>query len=295
MLRIQFCIHNTDFGRMQLFVATVPDVNRASVFLFPPSNSRHRHDRWPLVTFPLPRRSQKPSSIRGALRSVGPDSPKPDYAQLDSVPLNRIVYSLFRAKLAQALGRDSSMEGYDAIVDLTRRLNALGSPRTTQITTRAILNSLFPSWLPGAFKIMFSGPFPDFSCRLNAFATWATCQWLMGECEVFDVEVDGGTIGRGHGVLVKRCRYLEETGCASVCINSCKVPTQEFFTKDMGLPLTLTPNYDEYSCQFSFGLTPKEPAEDSAFTTSCFVQCPVANAQQRQRSESDDACWQILP
>ena len=25
---------------------------------------------------------------------------------------------------------------------------------------------------------------------------------------------------------VDRCRYLEEAGCASICINSCKVPTQ---------------------------------------------------------------------
>jgi hypothetical protein len=114
-----------------------------------------------------------------------------------------------------------------------------------------------------------------------------------------------------------RCRYLEEAGCASICINSCKVPTQEFFAKDMcvrhgiiafqnwiwnwiwmhmhvsahvsvplpsplceqphrkqprldltlairptdtdlvdcsslcrGLPLTMTPNYDDFSCQF---------------------------------------------
>jgi len=28
------------------------------------------------------------------------------------------------------------------------------------------------------------------------------------------------------GVLVERCRYLEQSGCASICINSCKVPTQ---------------------------------------------------------------------
>jgi Beta-carotene isomerase D27-like, C-terminal len=39
---------------------------------------------------------------------------------------------------------------------------------------------------------------------------------------------------------VKRCRYLEDAGCASVCVNTCKVPTQEFFMKDMGLPLQVT-------------------------------------------------------
>ena len=156
--------------------------------------------------------------------------------------------------------------------------------------------------------------------QLNAWATWLTCQWLMGECEVNDVEIDGGGIGQGHGVLIKRCvsgagmgaapgrgtawlgqrvgaaqpcarlpacrpaclpgslpaclchkgasppllnrpppirpppcrrcRYLEEAGCASVCLNSCKAPTQAFFSRHMGLPLDMRPNYEDYSCQF---------------------------------------------
>jgi len=43
---------------------------------------------------------------------------------------------------------------YDAIIDLTRKLNS-SYPTSEQVqqTTRAILNSLFPSWLPGAFKV----------------------------------------------------------------------------------------------------------------------------------------------
>lgn len=43
---------------------------------------------------------------------------------------------------------------YDAIVDLTRVLNSSSSnPRDTQIRTRQILLSLFPPWLPPAFKV----------------------------------------------------------------------------------------------------------------------------------------------
>ncbi|KXZ56875.1 hypothetical protein GPECTOR_1g79 [Gonium pectorale] len=134
--------------------------------------------------------------------------------------------ALFRRKMVSALGSDTSLSGYDAIIDLTRRLNSkFRTAAETQEATRAILNALFPSWLPGAFK------------------------WLMGPCKVNDVEIDGGAVGKGHGVLVERCRYLEQAGCASVCINSCKVPTQAFFAKDMGLPLTMTPNYDDFSCQ----------------------------------------------
>lgn len=48
----------------------------------------------------------------------------------------------------------------------------------------------------------------------------------------------------------RSCRYLEEAGCASVCINSCKVPTQAFFERHMGLPLEMKPNYEDFSCQF---------------------------------------------
>ena len=37
----------------------------------------------------------------------------------------------------------------------------------------------------------------------------------MGECEVNDVEING-EFYKDQGLLVKRCRFLEESGCASV-------------------------------------------------------------------------------
>lgn len=228
-------------------------------------------------------RISRSSEIGDEFIQAGPSDSPPSYQAIDSQPLNRAVYSLFRARMVAALdGMDSPMQGYDAIIDLTRRLNARGSPLDTQATTRRILNSLFPSWLPPAFNIMFSRPFPTFSCQMNAWATWLTCQWLMGPCEVNAVEIDGGGIGAGHGVLVKRCRYLEEAGCASVCINSCKVPTQEFFARDMGLPLTMTPNYETFECQFAFGRSPPPQEGDEAFATACFSQCPT-KAAARER------------
>ena len=73
---------------------------------------------------------------------------------------------------------------------------------------------------------------------MNAWATYVAGTWLMGECEVNDVELfdadseSGVTTGKNQGLLVKRCRFLEEAGCASVCVNSCKIPTQNFFLHD---------------------------------------------------------------
>jgi hypothetical protein len=74
----------------------------------------------------------------------------------------------------------------------------------TQEATRTILKSLFPSWLPPAFKVMFAKPFPMFSNKLNAWVTALTCQWLMGPSAVNCVEMPNGTVANDHGVLIER-------------------------------------------------------------------------------------------
>lgn len=102
----------------------------------------------------------------------------------------------------------------------------------------------------------------------------------MGETELNDVEIDGGRIGRNQGLLVKRCRFLEESGCASVCVNSCKIPTQNFFMEDMGLPLTMTPDYETFECQFAFGKTPSEESELDAKNVPCLSRCPSSGGMR---------------
>ena len=42
------------------------------------------------------------------------------------------------------------------------------------------------------------------------------------------------------------CRYLAESGCAGMCVNLCKSPVQTFFTKELGMPLTMKPNFEDY-------------------------------------------------
>lgn len=55
---------------------------------------------------------------------------------------------------------------------------------------------------------MFSQTVPGFSCRLNAWATAATCQWLMGPCEVNSCDTDSQEQAPGHGVLIERYQTL---------------------------------------------------------------------------------------
>jgi Beta-carotene isomerase D27-like, C-terminal len=47
----------------------------------------------------------------------------------------------------------------------------------------------------------------------------------MGPCSVNSVVLPDGNPCYS-GVLVERCRYLEESKCIGICINTCKIPTQ---------------------------------------------------------------------
>lgn len=237
--------------------------------------------------------------------------------------------------MALALGGRDSAEpqgSYEAIVDLTKKLNAL-PPEETAEKTRGILKSLFPSWLPGAFAVLFSKPLPYVSARINAEATALACEWLMGPTEVNDgggkgetrreegVEIISSTTslsssssspipspspsppsqlqGFGHrtGCKVTYCRYLASTNCVSACLNSCKLPTQRFFAIDMGLPLRMSPNLDDFSCQFSFGVEP-DPEEDEELVrdSSCLVGCEIlsssssSGAKGKKEAEERGTC-----
>ena len=100
---------------------------------------------------------------------------------------------------------------------------------------------------------------------------------------------EGETPGYRQGVLLERCRVLEEGGCASVCLNVCKLPTQQFFTEEIGLPVTLEPNYETFECQFVYGRTPPPPELDKAFNTPCFGQCPITAMGTGSRAEAGGA------
>jgi hypothetical protein len=224
----------------------------------------------------------------------GPDiGTKPDYDNING-PLgsfmDNVFLRVFRGKLAEYCGFDSKLpqDDYVGLIELASAMNSRYSDRTqVQQIAQATLRSLFPSWMPPQFSILFSKPFPEFSSRLNAWATMVGGTWLMGECEVNDVVSGDGTILKDQGLLVKRCRFLEESGCASICVNSCKIPTQNFFMEDMGLPLTMTPDYETHECQFAFGVAPDAQNEFDAKNTPCLSRCPTAGSMRKWHNGDD--------
>lgn len=233
------------------------------------------------------------SAGNNPLRTVaGPDlETKPDYENIHGPfgkTLDTLFLKIFRSKMAEKVGVDSSLpkDDYQGLMELASAMNSRYSDRTkVQKIAQEILRSLFPSWLPGQYAILFSKPFPEFSARMNAWATKVGGTWLMGECEVNDVEING-KIYKDQGLLVKRCRFLEESGCASVCVNACKIPTQNFFIEDMGLPLTMTPDYESHECQFSFGRLPTPQEEIDAKSTPCLSRCPSSGGLRKWHDEN---------
>ena len=49
----------------------------------------------------------------------------------------------------------------------------------------------------------------------------------------------------------------------------------------MGLPLTMTPDYETYECQFSFGIMPTTQEELDAKNTPCLSRCPTAGGMRK--------------
>ncbi len=69
-------------------------------------------------------------------------------------------------------------------------------------------------------------PPTKWSCQLNAAIAALCFYWLVGEAErrSADVEVAPGKVVNMKSVVhIKKCRYLEASGCVGLCVNMCKV------------------------------------------------------------------------
>lgn len=148
-----------------------------------------------------------------------------------------------------------------------------------------ILRSLFPPFLLHLYKSLVS-PIGGgkLAAMMVARVTVITCQWLMGICKVNSVDLPDGSSWES-GVFVERCKYLEESKCVGICVNTCKLPTQTFFKDYMGIPLLMEPNFNDYSCQFKFGVLPPLPEDDGTLKEPCLEVCPIASKRRGAASD----------
>jgi Beta-carotene isomerase D27-like, C-terminal len=197
--------------------------------------------------------------------------------------IDRTFIRLFAYKMAKAVGQGTPLKGYDGFVHLSQQIMEGRNAQQQQATVAVVLQSLVPG--PALWVIRTVTRPTQLVCELNAWFATQLFVWLVGPCEVRSVEVprypdqsNGPLRAQNSGVHIQKCRYLEQSGCVGMCINMCKLPTQKFFTEDFGIPLTMVPNFEDFSCEMVFGQVPPPLETEDAYHQPCLMtQCETAS------------------
>jgi hypothetical protein len=221
----------------------------------------------------------------------------PDYSSIDSQPQSLVLIAVLRKLLVAEVGADEDKRpwtSFAALLTPVRQVNDRpGSAQEVQAAARRVFQGILPSlalgWVPAAWRSLVKPAAPPALLNGAFYLVFATLfPWLMGPLSgVEHAEVASPASLRPllaalrlplvwrvpQGVKAERCRFLEASQCASVCVNSCKAPTQAWLADDFGLDLHIQPNYADFSCTWSFGKRPPPLAEDDALLVPCFSLC----------------------
>lgn len=219
--------------------------------------------------------------------SSSPFQPVTDY---QDNAFDRIFIGLFSRKIAKAIGAKTIPAGYQGFVALSKQMMLGRTPKQQQEVVGRVLRSLVPGPVLWGIRTFFSPT--RWVCESNAWFAANLFEWLVGPCEVTTTDVvqaDGKSQTLASNVHIKKCRYLEASACVGLCVNLCKVPTQTFFTKEFGIPVTMTPNFDDLSCDMIFGQVATPVEDDETIQQQpCFINdCAIAS------SKSPATCPQV--
>ncbi|NEQ52391.1 MAG: DUF4033 domain-containing protein, partial [Leptolyngbya sp. SIO3F4] len=149
---------------------------------------------------------------------------------------DQLFICLFAHKMSKAVGERSNQKGYDGFVELSQKIMQGRNSQQQQQLVAIVLQSLVPAPVLWGIRTFFSPN--QLVCELNAWFATQLFEWLVGPCEVQTVEVKTATgqiREQKSNVHIKKCRYLEQSGCVGMCVNMCKLPTQQFFTEKFGI------------------------------------------------------------
>lgn len=218
-----------------------------------------------------------------------------DYARVDASPVSKVLTATIRKLLVAEVGADRDgrpWTEFAGIMNAVREVNDMdGTARDVQIRAKRVFAGILPAlgigFVPPIWKKLIAPNAPEwFSNYAFVLVFTNLFPWLMGPMEGVDhVDVPTPkwltktfanapkTIRLPQAVKAERCRFLETSQCASVCVNTCKAPSQEWLKEDFGMDLHIQPNYDDFSCQWKFNTTPPPLYEDAAVMVPCFAKC----------------------
>jgi Beta-carotene isomerase D27-like, C-terminal len=195
---------------------------------------------------------------------------------------DRLFIALFSRKMAQVVGKKNQKAGYEGFVELSFQIMRGRNADEQQRLVAQVLQSLLPSLGLKMVRTFFSPT--QWVCEWNAWFATKMFEWLVGPSQVQYIEVtteNGEKRSQKSQVYIEKCRYLEESGCVGMCINMCKLPTQKFFTEEFGIPLTMIPDFNDFSCKMIFGQVPPPLTEEEAYNQPCLTHtCNIAQADK---------------
>lgn len=199
--------------------------------------------------------------------------------------LDKILLSVFRKLVTKNTGGVTSDK--DGILGLLEqgRSFMLQSNQTPEAQHKMVydtLGGLMTPLLPPFYRIFMSGIVPKLGTEFDGkqlgplfYAPWLTSfvtptffGFLVGPSRP-----NRRKDGQPGGLVVEKCKFLQESGCKGLCLHQCKLPAQQFFAEKLGLPLTVQPNFVLQECQWSFGETPVPVVEDPSFPKGCLSGC----------------------
>lgn len=226
-------------------------------------------------------RGRQPPALAAAPPASPPPPPPTTYddslTDIAFIAMCRLAYG----KLAGWQSDRSWTRGEDTYAGMVDVSRALMRARPTAAAQQEAVISGLPR-VPGWFRKAF--PASRWGARVNASITPTFFKWLVGPASIVEVDVDDGPPNLS-GVRIEKCRYLEQAGCAAMCVNLCQQPVQTFFTDQLGMPLTMEPDFGDGSCVMAFGRRPPAAGDDPARATPCLAACSVAGESAKAATQ----------
>lgn len=215
--------------------------------------------------------------------------------------LDKLLLKIFRGLVEKNTnGISSPKSGIDGLLEQGRNfmLQPNQTPEAQHKMVSDTLGGLMTPVLPPFYRIFMSGIVPKIgveSLDNKQFGPWFYAPWLttMVTPTFFGFLVGPSRPNRRKdgergGLVVEKCKFLQESNCKGLCLHQCKLPAQQFFKEELGLDLTVSPNFATQECQWSFGEKPLPPNEDPSFPTGCIVGCG-SRAEMASRKSVDDS------
>lgn len=184
--------------------------------------------------------------------------------KFEESPLDKLLLNIFRGLVEKNGNVSSSKPGIDGLLE-QGRLFMLKPNQTQEAQHKMVsdtLGGLMTPVLPPFYRIFMAGIVPKLGTEWDGkqIGPWFYAPWLT---TIVTPTFFGFLVGPSRpnrrkdgergGLVVEKCKFLQESGCKGLCLHQCKLPAQSFFKDELGLELTVSPNFATQECQWSFG------------------------------------------